>query len=457
MDFGRAEMKIHAAFPAPFAPRGSVAPAVAGMRAMTSRRQFLQTLAVASVAAGVGGVGGCSPQFNPLRPESSGAGPAALCMTSRRSATAAFCTPPICTRRRRRFITGSRASTWDLAAPAASRRIWLAKPRWRNTARRRTAPLRTQSPTWDLTNWRGFFGKTGGLAHLATLTEKLRGEFGREKTLHLDSGDLLQGSAVSLRSGGRDMIEAANLLGVDAFTGHWEFTYPEADLRRALSAFGGKFLAQNIFATEEAQFDGAEVFDEESGRVFPPHMISEVAGRRIAVIGQAFPFTPISNPRRFIPNWTFGLRVDELRALVESVRKREKPDLVILLSHNGTDLDLRMAADVSGVDFVLGRAHARRHSNPANAPQRPRNPGFDGRMLRKVRRLPGCEISPSAGGKSFNTGCCLFFPTGWRNRRKCRRWSRAIARLTRPNWTRFCAARGRRCIGAGISTAEWTR
>ena len=335
---------------------------------MTSRRQFLQTLSIASVAAGVGGVGGCSPQFNPLRPESSGAGPAALydfapfgdCRilhTADMHAQAApvyYREPSV-----NLGFGGARGKPPHLVGEAALAEYGVAP----NSA---VAHAITHLGFDELAR---VFGKTGGLAHLAALTGKLRGEFGREKTLHLDSGDLLQGSAVSLRSGGRDMIEAANLLGVDAFTGHWEFTYPEADLRRALSAFDGKFLAQNIFATEEAQFDGAEVFDEESGRVFPPHMISEVAGRRIAVIGQAFPFTPISNPRRFIPNWTFGLRVDELRALVEDIRKKEKPDLVILLSHNGTDLDLRMAADVAGVDFVLGG-----HTHDAvPTPQTPRS------------------------------------------------------------------------------------
>ena len=198
------------------------------------------------------------------------------------------------------------------------------------------------------------YGRAGGLAGLATLAQKLRGEFGAEKTMHLDSGDMLQGSAVALRNRGRDMTAAANSLGVDAMTGHWEFTYPEADLRETLSGFRGAFLAQNIFATEDAQFEGAEVFDEDSGRVFPPFMIREMAGRRVAVVGQAFPFTPISNPRRFIPDWTFGLRVDELRTLMTRLREKERPDLVILLSHNGTDLDLRMARDVPGIDFILG-------------------------------------------------------------------------------------------------------
>ena len=215
------------------------------------------------------------------------------------------------------------------------------------------------------------YGKTGGLSHLAALAEKLRGEFGREKTLHLDSGDLLQGSAVALRNNGRDMIDAANKLGIDALTGHWEFTYPEPELRKTLSAFNGAFVAQNIFASEDALFDGAEVYDEDSGRVFPPYVVREVGGRAVAIIGQAFPFTPISNPRRFIPDWTFGIRAGELQSLVDDIREKEKPDLVVLLSHNGADLDMKVASEVSGMDFVFaGHSH---DAVPRAIPVRNRN------------------------------------------------------------------------------------
>ena len=198
------------------------------------------------------------------------------------------------------------------------------------------------------------YGKVGGLAHIASLCGQLRGEFGRERTLHLDSGDMLQGSAVALRNQGRDMVAAANLLEVDAMTGHWEFTYPEKTLRAVLAEFNGEFVAHNISATEDALFNGAEVLDEDTGRIFPPSAVFERGGRRIAVIGQAFPFTPIANPRRFIPDWTFGIRAAELRELVAELREKEKPDLVVLLSHNGMGLDLRMAQDLDNVNIILG-------------------------------------------------------------------------------------------------------
>ena len=116
------------------------------------------------------------------------------------------------------------------------------------------------------------------------------------------------------------MVEAANLLGIEAMTGHWEFTYGEAALRKNLAHFKGEFLAQNVFLTEEAAFNDAKAFDPASGRVFKPSVIKEIGGYRIAVIGQAFPYVPIAHPRRFTPDWKFGIRDEELQRLVDAHR-----------------------------------------------------------------------------------------------------------------------------------------
>ena len=198
------------------------------------------------------------------------------------------------------------------------------------------------------------YGKTGGFAHLAALAKKLRAEYGENKTLHLDSGDMWQGSATALHSKGADMTQAANILGVDAMTGHWEFTYAPEQLRANINNFNGDFLAQNVFLNDDALFDGKEAFDEDSGLAFKPYAMRELNGRRVAVIGQAFPYTPIANPRRFIPDWVFGVRREELSALVAKIRAEEKPDAIVLLSHNGAGLDSRVASDIDGLDFVLG-------------------------------------------------------------------------------------------------------
>ncbi|MFB9266347.1 thiosulfohydrolase SoxB [Bradyrhizobium erythrophlei] len=198
------------------------------------------------------------------------------------------------------------------------------------------------------------FGRLGGFAHLKTLVDRLRNDVGTGRSLLLDGGDLWQGTALANAMKGADMVEAANLLGIEAMTGHWEFTYGENALRDNLARFKGEFLAQNVFLTEEAAFNDARAFDPASGRVFKPSVIKEIGGHRIAVIGQAFPYVPIAHPKRFTPDWTFGIRDEELQKLVDGHRSNDKVDAVILLSHNGMDVDLKLASRVTGIDVILG-------------------------------------------------------------------------------------------------------
>jgi sulfur-oxidizing protein SoxB len=198
------------------------------------------------------------------------------------------------------------------------------------------------------------FGKLGGFAHLKTLIDRLRSDVGPERSLLLDGGDLWQGTGQANTLQGADTVEAANLLGIEAMTGHWEFTYGEAALRSNLERFKGEFLAQNVYLTEEAAFNDAKAFDPASGRVFKPAMIKEIGGYRVAVIGQAFPYVPVAHPKRFTPDWTFGIRDDELQKLVSGLRSGDKVDAVVLLSHNGMDVDLKLAGRVTGIDVILG-------------------------------------------------------------------------------------------------------
>ena len=198
------------------------------------------------------------------------------------------------------------------------------------------------------------FGKLGGFAHLKTLVDRLRSDVGEGRSLLLDGGDLWQGTGLANAMKGADMVDAANLLGIEAMTGHWEFTYGEEVLRANLARFKGEFLAQNVFLTEEAAFNDAKAFDPASGRVFKPATIKEIGDYRIAVIGQAFPYVPIAHPKRFTPNWTFGIREEELQKLVHTLRETDKVDAVILLSHNGMDVDLKLAGRVAGIDVILG-------------------------------------------------------------------------------------------------------
>jgi sulfur-oxidizing protein SoxB len=198
------------------------------------------------------------------------------------------------------------------------------------------------------------FGKLGGFAHLKTLIDRLRGDAGPGRSLLLDGGDSWQGTGIANTTQGAGMVDAANLLGVEAMTGHWEFTYGERALRSNLERFKGEFLAQNVYLTEEAAFNNARAFDPASGRVFRPATIKEIGGYRIAVIGQAFPYVPIAHPKRFTADWTFGIREEELQALVDVLRSGDKADAVVLLSHNGMDVDLKLAGRVRGIDVILG-------------------------------------------------------------------------------------------------------
>jgi len=186
------------------------------------------------------------------------------------------------------------------------------------------------------------YGKIGGFAHLATLVKRLRAE--RPNSLLLDGGDTWQGSGVSLWTQGADMIEACRLLGVDVMTGHWEFTYGAKRVKEAVAKeLAGKidFLAQNVKTLDFGD------------PVFKPYTIRNLGGVPVAIIGQAFPYTPIAHPRRFVAEWTFGIQEEELQKVVNEARTKGAL-VVVLLSHNGSDIDLKLAGRVAGIDVILG-------------------------------------------------------------------------------------------------------
>jgi sulfur-oxidizing protein SoxB len=184
------------------------------------------------------------------------------------------------------------------------------------------------------------YGATGGYAHLATLVKRLRAS--RPHALLLDGGDSWQGSATALWTQGADMIGAQKRLGVDYATGHWEFTYGEERMEQALKeAAPIQFLAQNVRTAD---------FEEE---VFAPYALRTVNGVPLAIIGQAFPYTPIAHPRRFVADWTFGIRESQLQKRIDEVRAKGA-HAVVLLSHNGADVDLKLASRVRGLDAILG-------------------------------------------------------------------------------------------------------
>ena len=186
------------------------------------------------------------------------------------------------------------------------------------------------------------YGKVGGFAHIATLVGQLKA--GRPGAVLLDGGDTWQGSATALWTQGQDMVDAAKLLGVEVMTGHWDFTYGEERIKKIIEGdFAGKvdFIAQNV---KTSDFGDA---------VFKPYVIREMNGVRVAIVGQAFPYTPIANPGWLTPNWTFGIRESEMQETVNDARAKGA-EAVVLLSHNGMDVDLKMASRVTGIDAILG-------------------------------------------------------------------------------------------------------
>jgi S-sulfosulfanyl-L-cysteine sulfohydrolase len=186
------------------------------------------------------------------------------------------------------------------------------------------------------------YGKVGGFAHLATLVKKMRA--GRPGALLLDGGDTWQGSATALWTKGQDMVDAGLQLGVDVMTAHWEMTLGDKRVQEIVGKdFKGKvdFVAQNVKTNDFGD------------PVFEPYVIKEMNGVPVAIIGQAFPYTPIANPRYMVPDWSFGIQEENMQKMVDEARAKGAK-VVVVLSHNGMDVDLKMASRVRGVDAILG-------------------------------------------------------------------------------------------------------
>ena len=186
------------------------------------------------------------------------------------------------------------------------------------------------------------YGKVGGFAHMASLIKQLRAQ--RPGSLLLDGGDTWQGSATSLWTNAQDMVDACKLLGVDVMTGHWEFTFGAERVKEIINndlKGNMEFLAQNVIDNEWEE------------AVFTPYTIKEINGVNVAIIGQAFPYTPIANPRFMVPDWSFGIREDTMQKYVNEARSKGA-QIVTVLSHNGMDVDIKMASRVRGIDVIFG-------------------------------------------------------------------------------------------------------
>ena len=186
------------------------------------------------------------------------------------------------------------------------------------------------------------YGKVGGFAHLATLVKRMRAS--RPGALLLDGGDTWQGSGTALWTKGQDMVDACKLLGVDVMTGHWEFTLGMERVKEIVEKdFAGKvdFVAQNIKTLDFGD------------PVFKPYVIKQMNGVPVAIVGQAFPYTPIANPRYMVSEWEFGIQDENMQKVVDEARAKGA-QVVVVVSHNGMDVDLKMASRVRGIDAIMG-------------------------------------------------------------------------------------------------------
>lgn len=184
------------------------------------------------------------------------------------------------------------------------------------------------------------YGRMGGMDRIAALIGAVRAERGADKVLLLDGGDTWQGSWTSLQTKAQDMVEIMSALKVDAMVGHWEFTYGADRVKEIVDKAPFAFLAQNIRDNEwqEPVFEGRKMFER--------------GGAKIAVIGQALPRTAVANPRWMFPKWEFGIREEDMQKQVNEARA-EGASIVVLLSHNGFDVDRKLASRVKGLDVIL--------------------------------------------------------------------------------------------------------
>jgi sulfur-oxidizing protein SoxB len=193
----------------------------------------------------------------------------------------------------------------------------------------------------DFVNLNKRYGQMGGYAHIASVFNKIKAER-HNKTIQLDTGDAWQGTGIALLTKGMAVVNTQNAMGYDAMTGHWEFTYGEKQLLSNIKQLKFPFIAQNV---KNATWENL---------IFKPYIIKEVNGLRVGIIGQAFPYVPLAHPAHFVKNWVFGIDAHHAQKMVNKLKNEEKVDIVVVLSHNGLEVDRKFAAEVAGIDIIVG-------------------------------------------------------------------------------------------------------
>ncbi|MHB1545312.1 MAG: thiosulfohydrolase SoxB [bacterium] len=185
------------------------------------------------------------------------------------------------------------------------------------------------------------YGPMGGYAHMATVINKIRDErYG--KTILLDTGDSWQGTGIALLTKGKAVCRVQNAMGYDAMTGHWEFTYGKKQLLENIKNLNFPFIAQNVKDSTWGDL------------IFKPYIIKEINGLSIGIIGQAFPYVPLAHPKHFVKGWSFGIDTAHAQKMVDELKNKKKVDLVVVLSHNGLEVDRKFASSINGIDVIIG-------------------------------------------------------------------------------------------------------
>ncbi len=207
----------------------------------------------------------------------------------------------------------------------------------------------------DFPNLAKKYGKMGGYAHLSTLSKQIMSDRGKDRCLFLDSGDTWVGTGIGLLTEGEALVEAQNLLGIDVMSPHWEFTFGQDILFKRIKQLKADFVCQNVVYTD---------FEKEGDKVFKEYVIKQTKDVKVGIIGQSFPYVPLAHPRTLEENnhisegWSFGIRPSNIQRLTDKLKNEDKVDIVIVLSHNGLEVDKKIAKEVKGIDLLItGHTH----------------------------------------------------------------------------------------------------
>ncbi len=182
----------------------------------------------------------------------------------------------------------------------------------------------------------------GGIANVMGTIARVKSDVG-PNTLVFDAGDFWQGTFASNRDEGRAIVASMNIVGYDGVVpGNHDFDHGQEVLEQRSAEAQFPFLAANIL----------EQSTNKPPAWLKPYIVKEVAGIRFGIIGLANSGTPVISKASNSKGLVFLNETQALRDILPEVKA--KSDLIIIVSHQGADLDQRMAANVPGIDLIVG-------------------------------------------------------------------------------------------------------